>query len=40
MGLLAYWFLHHPKEMPELALGTEAVEIGQYRVMPMQINQG
>lgn len=38
MGLLAFWFLHHPRDMPSLALGTEAVESGQYSVMPMQIN--
>lgn len=38
VGLLAYWFLHHPTEMPKLALGTEAVESGHYRVMPVQIS--
>lgn len=38
MGLLAYWFLHHPREMPSLAQGTETVESGQYRGMPMQMN--
>lgn len=38
VGLLAYWFLHHPTEMPKLAQGPEAVESGHYRVMPMQIS--
>lgn len=38
MGLLAYWSLHHPAEIPKLALGTEAVESGWYKVMPMQVS--